>query len=562
MKRQRNKKLFIVFLACVLLSGCGIDKGVNIDFLKGGSRQTEETESIDTGFRAMGPGEYDSKDTAVIVSVNEEEDKITFLNRIVNKNYTLTYDGTTVITDQYGEAMSAAQLAPGDIVDVNFQHVPKKCVSVTISPSSWEADVTTGFTMNQARGQISFNGDLYTLAERMILRSGDEEIELMDLNERDVLSVKGIENTVYSILVEKGHGYLRLTGSEYFIDGFIEIGQEMVQRVTEDMLLTVPEGQYTVVIRNGRHGGSKATEIYRDEETVLDVSDLKGEEIKTGNVFFTLTPADASVYIDGEKVDTSAYVTLEYGIHQMIVKASGYETISQYLKVGQENANLNVEMEPEGTSGEDSEETDEPEDEDNPYAAYEALPLEGEPGSGIASDNGEAEDEPEDEREDEAEGNNGENGTPPAQTTPKGEVTTGSGTWHVKVNAPKDAEVYVDGNYVGLAPVSFPKNAGTHVISLRKNGYQTRSYTIQVDSEEKDMELSFSELVKKTDTGLGNTALNGLGTSSLNGIAAGSGLGSGLGTGLGTGLNTGLGTNGLGDEEWTDDILSQILSKS
>ena len=99
-----------------------------------------------------------------------------------------------------------------------------------------------------------------------------------------------------------------------------------------------------MVIRNGRHGGSKETEIHRDEETLLDVSDLKGEEVKTGNVFFTLTPADANVYIDGEKVDTSAYITLEYGIHQMIVKAAGYETISQYLKVGQENANLNVEM--------------------------------------------------------------------------------------------------------------------------------------------------------------------------------------------------------------------------
>ena len=60
----------------------------------------------------------------------------------------------------------------------------------------------------------------------------------------------------------------------------------------------------------------------------------------------------------------------------------------------------------------------------------------------------------------------------------------------------------MDGSYVGLAPVSFPKKAGSHVISLRRSGYQTRSYTIQVDEEEKDMELSFSELVKKESTDL------------------------------------------------------------
>lgn len=492
MKKRWGVRLLTLGLMCILLSGCEQGSGVRIDFLESGTTNEEEAESSDTGFRIMEPGEYDSMDTAVVVSVSEEQGRITLLNRIVNKNYTLSYDGTTVITDKYGEALSAAQLAPGDIVDVCFQHRPKKCVSITRSPSAWEADVTAGFTVNQTRGQISFNGELYTLAERMVLLSGGEEIELTDLNERDVLSVKGIDNTVYSILVEKGHGYLRLTGTEYFVDGFVEVGQQMVQRITEDMLLTVPEGEYTVVVRNGVHGGSKKTTIYRDEETVLDVSDLKGEEVKTGNVFFTLTPADANVYIDGEKIDTSAYVTLEYGIHQMIVKAEGYETISQYLKVGQENANLNVEMEPDGDaessgqtageSGTDMEEEEEPE-----------------------SVSGEAPDETD----------NSMTGS---------EVTAGDGTWHVKVNAPEEAEVYVDGNYVGLAPVSFPKVAGSHVISLRRNGYQTRSYTIQVDEEEKDMELSFSELVKKTDSGLNTT--------------------------------------GLGDESWTNDILSQTLLKS
>lgn len=269
-------------------------------------------------------------------------------------------------------------------------------------------------------------------------------------------------------------------------------------------MLTVPEGEYTVVIRNGIHGGSKKAEIYRDEETLLDVSDLKGEEVKTGRVFFTLTPADANVYIDGEKIDTSAYAELEYGIHQMIVKADGYETISQYLKVGQENANLNVEMEPAGDGSDDStqQEENDSQETDN-YEAYENLPLE----PGVADD-----------------------GTEVEHIAPDGQVSAENGIWHVKINAPKDAEVYVDGSYVGLAPVSFPKKAGSHVISLRKNGYQTRSYTIQVDEEEKDMELSFSELVKKVDTGQGTL-----------------------------GLNNGLDTLGVGDGSWTNDILSQTL---
>ena len=53
----------------------------------------------------------------------------------------------------------------------------------------------------------------------------------------------------------------------------------------------------------------------------------------------------------------------------------------------------------------------------------------------------------------------------------------------------------MDGNYVGIAPVSFKKDAGSHVITLRKTGYTPRSYTIQVDSEDKDVTYSFAELV-------------------------------------------------------------------
>ena len=516
MRKHWKKWILAGALAVLLLTGCQNDSGVRIDFLESGNSASEETEVADTGFRIMEPGEYDSKDTAVIVGVWEEEKKITFLNRIVNKNYTLSYDGTTVITDKYGEALSAAQLAPGDIVEINFQHIPKKCVSINVSPAAWEQEVSAGFEVNPARGQMVFHGEVYTLPERMVLLSGGEEIELEDLNERDVLSVKGIDNTIYSILVEKGHGYLRLIGEEYFVGGFVEIGQKMAQRITEDMLLTVPEGEYNIVVRNGSHGGSKTATIYRDEETVLDVSDLKGEEVKTGKVFFTLTPADANVYIDGEKIDTSTYVELEYGVHQMIVKAAGYETISQYLKVGQENANLNVEMEPDGTAQTGT----------AAGAGTSGSNTDSTGGSDTAADGNDAT---------AGDAVTGAEGSAQADsTTAAQETATGEGTWRVKINAPTDAEVYVDGNYIGLAPVSFPKKEGSHVISLRKTGYQTRSYTIQVDSAEKDMELSFSELVKKTDSGLSTTGLDS--------------------TGLG------LDTIGLGDGTWTNNILSQTLS--
>ena len=145
--------------------------------------------------------------------------------------------------------------------------------------------------------------------------------------------------------------------------GHVRLALEFAERLKLDKVLLMPTYVPPHKLRPDMAPAADRLEMCRLAALgapVLDVSDLKGEEVKTGNVFFTLTPPDANVYIDGEKIDTSTYVTLEYGIHQMIVKASGYETISQYLKVGQENANLNVEMEPDGETGDidGNEETD------------------------------------------------------------------------------------------------------------------------------------------------------------------------------------------------------------
>ena len=68
------------------------------------------------------------------------------------------------------------------------------------------------------------------------------------------------------------------------------------------------------------------------------------------------------------------------------------------------------------------------------------------------------------------------------------------------MDAPAGAEVYLDGNYVGVSPCSFKKVEGVRVITLRKSGYETRSYTVNIDNAEKDLSYSFADLVKQEDS--------------------------------------------------------------
>lgn len=427
--KQKWIKYIIFGLLCVLLVACGENK-------------TEE-DSYDTGFIEATPGSYDSMDTAVLVSKNDDE-TITFMNIETGKYYTLSYTGATTMWDKYGEAMSMAQLKEGDIVDVKFLKEKKRLADISLHSEAFTYTDVTKYEVNELTKTFTIVKEAFQYTDDTVIVSDGQEIELMDLNEADVLTVQGIGTTIYSIAVEKGHGYLKLANDEYFIGGWIEIGSKMIRPITDDMLLVVPEGEYDVLFTNGGNSGTKQVTINRNQEVTVDIGDIEIKEIQYGSVIFTVNPSDASLYIDGVLKDTSSAISLEYGIHQLIAIADGYDTLTQYIKIGQESAGVNITME----------KTDDLDDSDD-------------------------DDEDSDDEED---------------------TVDISSNYKVYIDTPEGVEVYLDGNYIGISPVSFAKKPGTHTITLRKNGYVTRSYTIEVDSEEKDVTYSFADLLESETT--------------------------------------------------------------
>ena len=288
---------------------------------------------------------------------------------------------------------------------------------------------------------------------------------------------------------------MRLKNEEYFYDGWIEIGNKIIQKVSENMMLTVPEGSHQVVISNKGTSGVKQIEIRKDTELELDVGDLKGEEPKYGTVIFTITPENATLYLDGEKTDYSMPVRLEYGIHQMIVMADGYDTISQYLKVGQGSAGIEVTMKAkEDVSGNDVSGNDVLSDSElleevnrilneKGYSGITADELAGNY-SGLNTATG-----------NETDNNTGTNNTGTSNNQTNTPVTS-TLSYYVTIEAPIGVEIYLDGNYIGITPCSFKKETGSHTLTLRKTGYVAKSYTIQIDEEEKNVSYSFLDLVK------------------------------------------------------------------
>lgn len=445
----------------MLLTGC-TSQASSIGFAK------EQENVVDTGFTVTSVGSYDSADTAVVMAVDQENKGITFLNMDTGKQYTLYYNGTTYFKDKYEGPMTVSQIQAGDIVDVNFLKGKRQIASVQISPKAWSYDKIDNYDLGGINHTASIGSTVYSLPDEAAILSEGRRVEAMDVVKQDVVTIRGIDHKIYSVEVEKGHGYLRLKGDEALVGGWIEVGSAVISTITEGMLLTVPEGSYQVVLSNGRASCTKDVVIERNKETVLDVSDVEIAQDKTGKILFAVTPATASVSVDGKAVDISSAVELPYGIHQVSIEAQGYSSLKKYIQVGSEFATISFTLDPK------------------------------EEDSGISDNSLET-----DYRQTSADStlNDNTTGTVSGNSISENTTTATNKTGNkIYVDKPKGVEVYLDGSYVGVSPVSFKKVTGSHTLTLRKAGYKTRSYTIYLYNDGEDITYSFADLVKETSS--------------------------------------------------------------
>lgn len=382
----------------------------------------------------------DSLDRAVIQNIDEKKHTITFFNLIKGKSYTLGYDSATGIKDRFDSELVAAQLEAGDVCMVSFLKDSRQVKNIWLEKKVTKQEQVTQFEINRTALWLDVGDTRYAISDQAVVLKDGKTYSLMDINEADTLTLYMEDRTILSFVITNEHGYVRLQGTESFVGGFVEFGQSIIKRVEEEMLVVLPSGKYDMFISSdSQPGGTKQIEVNPGEETLVDVSDLAiEEEEKEGSIIFTITPSQALLQIDGQETDYSTPVTLSYGVHQMVVSLEGYQTITEYIKVGQDLANINIEMEKAK--------------------------------------------------------NNSDNNKNDSSVSGNSAAATVKDGYQVYVDAPVGAELYVEGKYIGIIPTSFGKKAGSYVLSVRRSGYTTRSYSLELDDSDKDVHYSFSEL--------------------------------------------------------------------
>lgn len=428
---------------------------------------------------------YDSQDTAVVVKKDLEAKTIQLQNIATSRRYTLNYSGVTKLYDKYEQAISMEQLKEGSIVTARFYKEDKTLSYIKSYTNCIHYSNIENYAIDLKKGTISIGNEIYNLSAHIVVSSAGKEIDLIDVNQMDVISIWGSNSMIYGINVERGHGYLRLQNETYFVDGWIDIGDKVIKKIGEDMLLVVPEGTYNVTVSNKGSSATQEITFNRNEEMSWDLGEIEIKAVQKGKIIFTLSPATAKLYIDGRQVDSSKPVQLEYGLHRMKIMADGYETVSQYIKVAEESAIIEAELEKLKEA-----EKEEASESNNANADDKESDTKS-TGNKSESKN----DTDTDEEESEESSSSGNEETESAENE-KDETSATNSKYMVYIDAPEGVEAYLDGNYIGITPLKFPKKSGNYVVTLRKTGYQTRSYTLQIDDEEKDINYSFTKLLE------------------------------------------------------------------
>lgn len=448
MKKRYLMGILLLCIGSLCMNGCTMRKNIT----QSNVQNTEEGAKSDTAA-------YDGTDIAVVLQVDEANKQISLQSDTNKGQYELTYTGASDIKDKYGEIMAASQLKPGMLVQVAFKKQEKKLIGLEIYKDSFEYTQVSDLNVERSYKMMKLMGQKFTYTDKLVVLSEGQPTDLMALNDQDVVTIRGYNKKVCSVTIETGHGYIKLSGAEEFVGGWVEVGK-IAKPITENMLIVSPEGEFKLTVAKDGVGGSKSISVKRNEETLVDISDMGAEPVKSGSVSFTITPADAVLKVDGKEQDYKELVILDYGKHKVTVSANGYESYTEVLNVDETLMKKTIELKKEEDDSSDTNDT-----------------------TSSSQTNTTSE---------------SQTSTNSSSTTSSSEVENPvtSDTYKIRISSPEGAEVYFDNEYKGTVPVNFAKTTGTHTITLRQSGYINKSYTVYINEEDEDVQFTFSELLK------------------------------------------------------------------
>lgn len=323
----------VIFTVFVALSGCGRkdDGPVSMKGYVSGVETATEEET-----------QAEESSLYTVSGVDTTLSTMTFLNIDTGRYEQYSYTDGTIFKDRHGSLISAASMVPGKVVTLTLRDKELILEKVEQSADAWEMDDIGKFSYNEEDKIFTIGDTKYSYDEELQVFSGDAAIELSAVTGQDTLRIQGIDRKVLSVSVTTGHGVIQLVNTQALEGGWLSLNHKNYYKITENMQLEVPEGNYELTVAGNGYGGSTEVAVTRNEQISVDVDSIKGEDPKYCTLTFAVDVAGALMYIDGSQVDYTQPLQLQYGIHSIQITADGYDTWSKRLYVNSPEAQIEI----------------------------------------------------------------------------------------------------------------------------------------------------------------------------------------------------------------------------
>ena len=454
------------------LTGLGVFVGVNTIL---NTRQSKPYFSSKSGSIMSTPGAVDKKskkeNIAVLRGIDREANRIGVYLVNEMKETGFSYNLATLVKSVNDQELVMPELKLGSILNLEFRDDTDMLSKVEVSKEAWDYQGVKNLVIDEVLSKMQIGERNYMYDAGLTVISGRDNVSLSNIDtSKDILEVRGIGEKILSIDITTGHGVLDFASYDDFLGGTIEIGYDVFDDIKDNMKYVLREGRYKVIMKNGKLSVNKVVDIRRDRTEVLRVSDFTKEMNRSSRVTFNLSPSNSAIYIDGREVDVYKKLELDYGEYLVKVTAEGYMDWESVVTISKPKTVMSIAL---ALKKEEPEEGEQDDGMAEPAINYENSQDNTED-TGIATTPSENEDDEEKETK----------------------VRTDS-TKTISFRKPEGATISFDGRVIGDAPCEMSKVTGEHEITLKKDGYETQTYTVNIEDDGEDVVFSFPEMVKE-----------------------------------------------------------------
>ena len=208
---MRNKwmmGLFLAVLSCLLISGCGKKTA------RPAATQSPNPNAAIT---------YEKGRDFVGVLTKAEAGTMTFYEPELEKEATYTYNGATEVLTKNDKQISSESLEVGQVFDLYLDDGKTTLQKVQSSKDILETEDVKDVQFNTDESYLEIQGTRYRYGSRFQAFSEGKPIDLQEIAATDEVTFRGVKGKAYSIVVTKGHGYIKPAKYKDFIGGTMTV---------------------------------------------------------------------------------------------------------------------------------------------------------------------------------------------------------------------------------------------------------------------------------------------------------------------------------------------------